>query len=110
MIPLKTFAILIHTGALPEYLQQVSKRIMGSDKCSVFWRSPSITARMVCTYVENGRDSCHGDSGSTAVLNGVQVGIVSFGSNVCGDGTRPAVYVRVEDFEIRDFIRQHAGI
>lgn len=64
---------------------------------------------MFCTIVENGRDSCNGDSGTavTRVVNGqrIQVGIVSFGSSVCGDGSRPAVYVRVEQPAIRDWIR-----
>jgi trypsin len=87
---------------------QVSKAIMGDQECGSFWRI--LTARMFCTIVENGKDSCNGDSGSAVVRNGVQVGVVSFGSSVCGDGTRPAVYVRLENPQIRSFIAQHVGI
>lgn len=87
---------------------------------------------MFCTLVENGIDSCGGDSGKTQVQiayslptvfittllkpggaivrNGVQVGIVSFGSEDCGDGSLPAVYVRIEDPAIRDFIRLHTSV
>lgn len=59
---------------------------------------------MFCTLIEDGRDSCNGDSGSAVIRDGVQVGIVSFGSSVCGDGSRPAVYVRLEDPQIRSWI------
>jgi secreted trypsin-like serine protease len=44
------------------------------------------------------------------IRDGIQVGVVSFGSDVCGDGTLPAVYVRVEDPLIRNFIRQETGV
>lgn len=49
-------------------------------------------------------------SGGAIIRNGVQVGVVSFGSTVCGDGTLPAVYARVEHPLIRDFIRLHSGV
>lgn len=65
---------------------------------------------MFCTLIENGRDSCNGDSGSAVTRNGVQVGVVSFGSAVCGDGSRPAVYVRVEQPAIRSWVLDNVGI
>lgn len=65
---------------------------------------------MFCTIIEDGRDSCNGDSGSAVLRNGIQVGVVSFGSAVCGDGSRPAVYVRVEQPQIRDWITGFVGI
>lgn len=98
----------IDNGSLPEFLMQVAKGIMANEPCGSFWRT--LTSRMFCTIVENGRDSCNGDSGSAVVRNGVQVGIVSFGSSVCGDGSRPAVYVRVEESNIRAWINQHSGL
>jgi hypothetical protein len=91
---------------------------------------------MFCTTVENGEDSCNGDSGSAIMRAGVQVGVVSFGSEVCGkflkpclsahfkylierkhspvptklgDGSAPAVYVRIEDPLVRNFIREISG-
>lgn len=87
---------------------QVSKPIISIQECLNFWRI--VTSRMFCTLVENGKDSCNGDSGSAVVRDGVQVGVVSFGSSVCGDGTRPAVYVRVEDPQVRSWITQHVQI
>lgn len=42
--------------------------------------------------------------------DGILVGVVSFGTAVCGSGAAPAVYVRIEDPLVRDFIRTHSGI
>lgn len=92
----------IDDGSLPEFLRKVSKDIVSNAVCSTFWNN--ISNRMFCTHIENGRDSCNGDSGSAIVRDGVQVGVVSFGSSVCGDGSRPAVYVRVEQPQIRSWI------
>lgn len=104
----------IDNGSLPEYLMQVSKDIIPLELCNQYWATVNhpggITSNKFCTRVENGRDSCNGDSGSAIIRNGVQVGIVSFGSAVCGDGTLPAVYVRIEEPAVRSFITQHVGI
>lgn len=50
------------------------------------------------------------DSGGAVVKDGLQVGIVSFGSTVCGDASVPAVYTRIENPSIREFILQISGI
>ncbi|CAO1409950.1 unnamed protein product [Diamesa serratosioi] len=95
------------TGSLPVNLLQITKSIVTNTVCARAWGS-SITSRMFCTLVENGIDSCNGDSGG-AIVNmdrNLQVGLVSFGSEVCGDGSGPAVYARIEDPQIRNWIRQ----
>lgn len=94
---------------IPENLRQVSKGIHDQADCNRIWGG-DITSRMFCTAVEDGRDSCNGDSGSPITRSGIQVGVVSFGTSICGDGTAPAVYVRIEDPLIRNFIVQVAGI
>lgn len=56
-------------------------------------------------------DSCNGDSGSAILTDKRhQVGLVSFGTMVCGDGTAPAVYSRLEEPAIRLFIREQTGL
>ena len=40
----------------------------------------------------------------------VQVGVVSFGSSVCGDGSGPSGNARIEWPGIRDWIRTNTGI
>lgn len=98
----------VDDGSLPEMLRQVSKDIITIESCRDYWTgigwTGGISHSKFCTRVENGRDSCNGDSGSAIVRNGVQVGLVSFGSLVCGDGTVPAVYVRLEEPTVRNFI------
>lgn len=89
-------------------LAQVQMPIHDRGDCNESWGI--ITDQKFCTSVVNGIDRCHSDSGSSVIRSGVQVGIVSFGSIYCGDGTAPAVHVRVEAPLVRNFIRQVAGI
>lgn len=96
----------VNTGIRSFDLLQVQKPIFDHDQCDTIWGG--ITDSMFCTTVEDGRDSC--DSGSAIIRDGIQVGIVSFGSQVCGDGSAPAVYVRIEAPIVRDFIRQLSGV
>jgi trypsin len=89
-------------GSIPVMLQKVDKAIMPINECRGYWGD--VPYGMFCTVVENGRDSCNGDSGSPVIRNGVQIGLVSYGSEVCGDGSAPAVYVRLEEPGIRNWI------
>ena len=101
----------VNDGSLPELLIKGDKPIMENIECSRYWGSfPSITDRMFCTTIEDGRDFCNSNFGSAAVRNGVQHGIVSFGTSVCGDGSSPAVYVRIEQLQIRDWITSLTGL
>jgi secreted trypsin-like serine protease len=102
----------METRGRPENLYQVSKPISDQEECGRIWNGQvrQITDRFFCTGIFDGRDSCDGDSGSAILRNGIQVGVVSFGSDFCGDGSAPAVYVRLEHPLIRNFITQHTGI
>lgn len=58
---------------------------------------------------------CLGDSGSPLVINHpganrIQVGVVSFGSSVCGDGSGPSVNVRIEYPPVRTWITSISGV
>jgi trypsin len=68
-----------------------------------------VPSSMLCAGGEVGHDTCLGDSGGPLVQDGIQVGIVSFGSPNCGTGI-PSVYARISAPAIRDFIRKHANI
>lgn len=67
---------------------------------------------MICAGV-TGKDSCQGDSGGPVVAgsgdNRSQVGIVSWGLG-CARRGYPGVYTNVANPDIRDFIRQIAGV
>lgn len=49
-------------------------------------------------------------AGGAVLKQCLQVGIISFGSPTCGVVTPPAVFTRIEEPTIRQFIRQHSGV
>jgi len=102
------WGVYILPNTLPENLRQVQKPIFDHADCDAIWGD--ITPSMFCTAVSEGRDSCNGDSGGSIIREGIHVGLVSFGTAVCGSGAAPAVYVRIEHPPVRDFIRTVAGI
>lgn len=95
-------------GALPLNLRQLTAPIHNRIDCNRFWNN--IGPDVFCKSVINGRDTCNGDSGGPLIRVGQQVGIVSFGTSVCGDGSRPSGNVRIEEPGIRNFIRTQSGI
>uniref|UniRef100_A0A182TCD7 Peptidase S1 domain-containing protein n=1 Tax=Anopheles maculatus TaxID=74869 RepID=A0A182TCD7_9DIPT len=62
------------------------------------------TASMLCAG-NFGNSICVGDSGGPLVYDRRQIGIVSFIMNECG-GSIPAVYTRLSNQNVRNFIRQ----
>ncbi|KAG5667714.1 hypothetical protein PVAND_015685 [Polypedilum vanderplanki] len=95
-------------GALPLNLRQLTAPIHNFADCQRFWSN--IGANFFCKSVVNGRDTCNGDSGSPLIRLNQQVGIVSFGTSVCGDGTRPSVNVRIEEPGVRNWVRQMTNV
>lgn len=65
-----------------------------------------VTDNMFCAG-EGREDSCRGDSGGPAVIDGNLVGIVSFGLE-CGSEEFPGVYTRV--YVYRDWIAEKTGL
>ncbi|KAF3839337.1 hypothetical protein F7725_018054 [Dissostichus mawsoni] len=57
-----------------------------------------LPTRMVCAgYMEGGKDSCNGDSGSPLVCDGEVHGLVSWGQG-CAEPNYPGVYVKLCEF------------
>lgn len=62
---------------------------------------------MICAADRN-KDSCQGDSGGPLITpDGVQVGVVSWGSG-CADPDYPGVYSNVA--AVRDWIEDVSGV
>lgn len=58
------------SGSLSQYLLQAEKDLFDQEECNRLWDSwGGVTSRMFCTLVENGIDSCGGDSGKTQLFN-----------------------------------------
>jgi secreted trypsin-like serine protease len=83
--------------SFPEVLQVGFVELFNRNKCNSnkhYGAScPMVLAGSFCAS-SPGVDSCQGDSGGPLVLNGVQVGIVSWGFG-CADADYPGVYTDV---------------
>ncbi|XP_044726542.1 trypsin-like [Chrysoperla carnea] len=93
-------------------LQHVKLPILPQDQCfHTYSQDPyhskfhNITDRMFCaSYLDTqGRDTCQGDSGGPFIVNYKLYGIVSWGDK-CGEPSLPGVYVRLTDWDIREWI------
>lgn len=80
---------------MPINLQAVEIPFISREECNKSYEG-GITDRMICAG-ETDKDSCQGDSGGAATVNGVQVGIVSWGYG-CARGDYPGVYSNVMAF------------
>ncbi|OXU23082.1 hypothetical protein TSAR_009315 [Trichomalopsis sarcophagae] len=82
-------------GAAPNNLQEINLKVISQTRCNGQMSVP-ITESHICTLTKAGEGACHGDSGGPLVADGVQVGIVSFGSP-CARGN-PDVFTRIYTF------------
>lgn len=83
-------------GPLADSIQFVSTPSVSRADCENLHGASKITNRMICAgqLIGGGYDSCLGDSGGPMILDGQQVGIISFGFG-CGDPRFPGVYTSV---------------
>ncbi|KAI8036325.1 trypsin alpha-3 isoform X1 [Drosophila gunungcola] len=83
--------------ALPALLRAVELEIVERNTCGAQYltKEYTITDEMLCAgYLEGGKDTCNGDSGGPLTVDGVLVGIVSWGVG-CGREGFPGVYTSV---------------
>jgi trypsin len=84
-------------GSLPNILQVVTKPTVSNEECNKAYGG-RITDDMMCAGLpEGGKDACQGDSGGPLVVNGVLLGVVSWGRGCARPGF-PGVYSRVPFF------------
>ncbi|KAK9874619.1 hypothetical protein WA026_005448 [Henosepilachna vigintioctopunctata] len=93
--------------AMSDKLMVVHVPMISRDTCEKSYESSVITKSMICAgYVEGGRDACIGDSGGPLTMDGIQIGIVSWGIS-CAGANSPGVYTSV--MVMRDFINEITG-
>ncbi|EDV98088.1 trypsin [Drosophila grimshawi] len=83
--------------ALPAMLRAVEVEIMDTNTCGAQYMTKdyTITEEMLCAgFLEGGKDACQGDSGGPLTVDGVLVGIVSWGVGCAREGF-PGVYTSV---------------
>ncbi len=94
-------------------LLQASLGVIPTTDCRAHYADAAIGGQQICAGLENGgRDSCNGDSGGPLVAYGrdarpYQVGLVSWGKQLCGSGKSYGVYTRISAFA--DWIKSHVG-
>ncbi|KAI4458506.1 polyserase-related [Holotrichia oblita] len=83
--------------------------IVEQSVCQEHYNPIEITDRMICAGYPGigGKDSCQGDSGGPMVVDGVLVGVVSWGRG-CADKRFPGVYSNVA--VLRDWIKERGGV
>ncbi|XP_026666907.1 trypsin-1-like [Ceratina calcarata] len=97
---------LTENGPLSDKLQSLTVPIIDLKECKK--TSDSVTDNMICAgYMAGGKDTCQGDSGGPLVLNGVQIGIVSWGRG-CARPKYPGLYTRVS--AVRSWINQKTKV
>lgn len=76
-------------------LQEIQLTVLKQTVCTEGnWR---VTDNHICTAAISNKGPCKGDYGGPLVINGTQVGILSFSSDPCAKG-QPDIYTRVTSF------------
>lgn len=84
-------------GSGSAILNVVTVPLISNDDCNQAYNG-HVSDDMLCAGLpEGGRDACNGDSGSPLTVNGVQLGVVSWGKG-CARPGYPGVYARVAYF------------
>ncbi|XP_028135106.1 brachyurin [Diabrotica virgifera virgifera] len=91
-------------------LRYISPSILSNDDCKKVDQDYEavILDTLLCSNPGSHKQgTCQGDSGGPLVVNGVQIGIVSFGSTDCEEG-KPSIFTRVTEYH--DWIAKHSDV
>jgi len=86
-----------HGTTLSDVLNVLQTEIITNEDCNEQMGGNYIKSNNICTTGEQSTGTCSGDSGGPLTVNGVQVGIVSFGIQYCPAGY-PSAYTRVTEY------------
>ncbi|CAH1112659.1 unnamed protein product [Psylliodes chrysocephalus] len=91
-------------------LNYINTAIMSNDDCRKFNNDYYTIVKDTHLCISAGAaksSTCQGDSGGPLAVNGIQVGVVSFGAPDCESG-KPSVFTRVTEFQ--DWIAQNSDV
>jgi len=80
-------------------LRTIALNVVSQQSCLELgdWKPEHLDKGVFCAYSPK-RKTCYGDSGSPVMGNKKVVGIVSWGSGLCGGDNKPSVYTNVPYF------------
>ncbi|CAG9835695.1 unnamed protein product [Diabrotica balteata] len=86
-------------GEISTNLKEVNVNVLTNQACKAVHRefNEIIVSTHLCTSGQGIKGSCSGDSGGPLIVDGVQIGLVSFGPENCMLGY-PSVFTRVSSF------------
>ena len=79
-------------------LQKVSIQTFGNLECSSRYQFAMHNTTLCAGVPEGGKGQCSGDSGGPLLVNGEQVGIVSWSRKPCTQAPYPGVFTKVSDY------------
>jgi len=86
-------------GEIMTTLQQVDLQIFSSYDCAARHNPGWVFPTNICAGIEEGgKGQCSGDSGGPLIVNGVQVGIVSWSMKPCTIAPYPGVFTAVSNY------------
>ncbi|MFC9294727.1 S1 family peptidase [Streptomyces sp. NPDC057011] len=90
------------------HLRKAQVPIVAPDDCEESYSHFNADSMLCAGYQEGGVDTCQGDEGGPLLIQGVLVGITSWGDG-CGRPRKPGVYTRVSRYSsaITDDIASH---
>lgn len=95
-------------GVVQTTLQEVDLIVFSDEECRNRHNSPIHPSHICGGVPEGGRGQCSGDSGGPLLVNGVEVGVVSWSEKPCTIAPYPGVYTQVSYY--REWIRQVARV
>ncbi|XP_055691008.1 chymotrypsin-2-like [Lutzomyia longipalpis] len=95
-------------GVIQTHLQKVDLETMTDDECRKLHFDKIHTTNICAGVKGGGKGQCTGDSGGPLLLNGIQVGIVSWSVKPCTIAPYPGVFTEVSHYI--DWIRLHSGL
>jgi len=95
-----------HSQSLSQVLNVLETEIIANDECNQQLGGDYVKSNNICTSGAKSTGTCSGDSGGPLTVEGVQVGIVSFGIVNCPAGY-PSAYTRVTEY--LDWIKENTA-